>query len=85
MAQTNQEQEELKQKRSILLCFALFAILLVSGILVKRVWGHPEYMTLFHLPAAIFLAMGGQKAIRRNKSHTQLDREIQKNKWTAKS
>lgn len=38
-----------------------FLTLIVAGIVTKRVFGHPEYMMLFHGPAAIFLIVGGMK------------------------
>ncbi len=49
--------------------FALFAIFIVVGILVKRIWGHPEFMMMFHLPAAVFLVFAGKNVsaeMRRN-------------------
>lgn len=39
--------------------FALFLVLILGGVALKRVWGLPEYMMLFHLPAAVFLVLGG--------------------------
>lgn len=41
--------------------FSLFAILILSGIFVKRILGHPEFMMMFHLPAAVFLVLAGKK------------------------
>jgi len=38
---------------------ALFLVLILGGIALKRIWGHPEFMILFHLPAAVFLVLGG--------------------------
>lgn len=39
----------------------LFVLFILGGIIVKRVYGHPEYMMLFHGPAAVFLIVGGLK------------------------
>lgn len=39
----------------------VFLILIMGGIVMKRGYGHPEYMMLFHGPAAIFLVVGGLK------------------------
>lgn len=36
----------------------LFVILIFGGVIAKRVYGHPDWMMLFHLPAAVFLVMG---------------------------
>jgi hypothetical protein len=35
----------------------VWAGLIVSGIVAKRVYGHPDMMVFFHLPAAVFLVM----------------------------
>ena len=35
----------------------LWAVLIISGIVAKRVYGHPDWMVLFHLPAAVMLVM----------------------------
>ncbi|HEX5037868.1 MAG TPA: hypothetical protein VFX30_11980 [bacterium] len=40
--------------------FAVFGILILAGIAVKRIWHHPEMIMFFHLPAAVFLAMAGR-------------------------
>ena len=32
-----------------------WAALIVSGIVAKRVYGHPNWMVFFHLPAAVCL------------------------------
>ena len=39
--------------------FALFVALIATGIVVKRVYHHPEWMAAFHLPAAVFLVLSG--------------------------
>jgi hypothetical protein len=40
--------------------FQLFVwgALILAGIVSKRIYGHPEWMMLFHGPAAVFLVMG---------------------------
>lgn len=43
------------------LYFILFAILIISGIITKRVFGYPEFMMMFHVPAAVFLILAGKK------------------------
>lgn len=37
----------------------LFALLVLAGIALKRIWDLPQFMMLFHLPAAVFLVLGG--------------------------
>ena len=32
-----------------------WAVLIASGIIAKRVYGHPDWMVFFHLPAAVCL------------------------------
>ena len=46
---------------------SLFAILIIGGIITKRVFGHPEFMMLWHLPAAVFLVIGGKKLTKVNR------------------
>ena len=53
---------------------ALFFLLVFGGIAVKRVWHHPELMMLFHLPAAVFLILGGIALKARRRS--EYDAEI---------
>jgi hypothetical protein len=38
--------------------FSLWAVLIAIGIIAKRVYGHPDWMVFFHLPAAVCLVMG---------------------------
>lgn len=38
---------------------SLWAIFITIGIVVKRVYGHPDMMVFFHLPAAVFLVLSG--------------------------
>jgi len=39
--------------------FTLWAVLIVAGIVGKRVYGYPNLVPFFHLPAAVFLVMAG--------------------------
>jgi len=43
------------------LYFGIFVVLILAGIFVKRIMGHPEFMMFFHLPAAVFLVLAGYK------------------------
>jgi len=36
---------------------AAWAALIAMGIVAKRVYGHPDLMVFFHLPAAVFLVL----------------------------
>ncbi len=36
---------------------ALWALLIVAGIVAKRFYHQPDWMVFFHLPAAVFLVM----------------------------
>lgn len=36
---------------------ALWASLILAGIIAKRVYLHPDLMVFFHLPAAVFLIL----------------------------
>jgi hypothetical protein len=40
---------------------AIFTLLISGGVIVKRVYEHPEFMTFFHLPAAVFLVLAGYR------------------------
>lgn len=44
-------------KRFGWLCLFLWAAMIVAGIVAKRLYGHPDWMMLFHVPAAVFLVM----------------------------
>lgn len=35
----------------------VWIVLIIAGIVAKRVYGHPDWMMLFHLPAAVMLVM----------------------------
>ena len=36
---------------------SLWLVLIVAGIISKRIYGHPDWMVFFHLPAAVFLVL----------------------------
>lgn len=38
--------------------FTLWGVLILAGIVAKRVYGAPDLMVFFHLPAAVFLVLG---------------------------
>lgn len=51
----------------------LFILLIIGGIVTKRVYGHPEFMMLFHGPAAVFLVVGGLRiSAKQRRRFTQL-------------
>ncbi len=45
----------------------LFVFFILGGIITKRVFGHPEFMMLWHLPGAVFLVLGGRELTRENR------------------
>ncbi len=45
----------------------LFTFFIIGGIVTKRVFNHPEFMMLWHLPGAVFLILGGKKLTRSNR------------------
>jgi hypothetical protein len=45
----------------------IFALLIIGGILTKRVFNRPGFMMLWHLPAAVFLVLGGQLLTKANR------------------
>jgi uncharacterized membrane protein len=62
--------QKINDKRDLkvgMIHFTLFVILIFAGIFVKRVLGHPEYMMLFHGPAAVFLIVAGMKLTAKNR------------------
>ena len=50
-----------RERRGGWICLALWASLIISGIVAKRVFGHPDHMVLYHLPAAVFLVLAFYK------------------------
>lgn len=61
MDEKNYEKEDRLDFKVGCIHLTMFAILIVAGIVVKRVFGHPEFMMAFHGPGAIFLIVGGLK------------------------
>ncbi|MFP5384743.1 MAG: hypothetical protein ACLGHN_01600 [Bacteriovoracia bacterium] len=61
MDQKNYAEVDAKNLRWGSLHLIVFVLLIIAGIVAKRGYGHPEYMMLFHGPAAIFLIVGGLK------------------------
>ena len=61
MGKKNHVNEEKLNFRWGCVHLSLFLGLIIAGIVVKRVYGHPEYMMAFHGPAAVFLIVGGLK------------------------
>jgi hypothetical protein len=49
------ESEKSKVKGWIFL--SLWAVLILIGIVEKRIYGHPDLMVFFHLPAAVCLVL----------------------------
>lgn len=56
MAQKKKFEASQRKGKSYL---ALWAVLILSGIVAKRLFGHPDWMVFFHLPAAMFLVLAG--------------------------
>ncbi len=69
MDQKNYEETDKKNLRQGIIHFVLFFILIITGIVVKRVYGHPEFMMLFHGPAAVFLIVSGLKISQKHRRH----------------
>jgi archaellum biogenesis protein FlaJ (TadC family) len=69
MDQKNYEVSDQKNLKEGIVHLVLFALLIIAGIVVKRVYGHPEYMMLFHGPAAVFLIVGGLKVTARQRRY----------------
>lgn len=68
----NQNESEIKLG---VIYFILFAVFVFLGIFVKRVLGYPEFMMMFHLPAAVFLVLSGKKITVRLKAQYQKQTE----------
>ena len=62
--QTHEERKNIIWGR---IYFIIFAVLIIGGIITKRVFGHPEFMMLWHLPAAVFLVLAGYKTTQGNR------------------
>lgn len=69
MDQKNNEAEDSLNLKWGCFHITVFFILIVAGIVTKRVFGHPEYMMLYHGPAAVFLVVGGMKISAKHRRH----------------
>lgn len=61
-------QKNKKEVRLGYLYFVFFILLITGGIVHKRVYNGPEFMMLWHLPAAIFLVLSGKNLTKHNRS-----------------
>jgi hypothetical protein len=61
MDQTNYAKQDALDFKWGCIHLTAFLVLIIAGIVVKRVFGHPEFMMAFHGPAAIFLVVGGMR------------------------
>lgn len=59
------EQSKTESKVKGWLFLFLWAILIVAGIVEKRIYHHPDLMVFFHLPAAVFLVLSGYELSRK--------------------
>lgn len=53
------EQEKKKSHVKGWAFLFFWAVLITMGIIAKRIYGHPDMMVFFHLPAAVFLVLSG--------------------------
>jgi hypothetical protein len=44
--------------------FVVFVILIAGGIIHKRMFDGPEFMMMWHLPAAVFLVFSGRNIMK---------------------
>ena len=58
------------------LFMGLWAIFIISGIVAKRVYGHPDWMVFFHFPAAVFLVLGWRSLSHKIREQYQKDLQI---------
>lgn len=49
----------------------LWFILIIAGIVGKRIYGHPDMVPFFHLPAAVFLILGWHSLSRKVRDRYQ--------------
>ena len=64
-----------KDRRTAAIHFFVWCVLIIAGILVKRVYHRPELMMVFHLPAAVFLVLGMRKVSGPIRKHFQMEKE----------
>jgi hypothetical protein len=70
----NQQNEEERPSIKAFIFFGLFVFLIAGGIITKRIFGHPEWMTAWHLPAAVFLVLSGYEFMIPLKKQYEKDR-----------
>jgi hypothetical protein len=58
---TQNSVSERKDRFWGLVFLGIWALLIAAGVVTKRVFGHPELMMLWHVPAALFLAMAAHR------------------------
>lgn len=78
MGEQETKKEDLKDLRRGKLFLSLFLFLIVGGIVTKRVYGHPEWMMAWHLPAAVFLVLGGKRLTRHQRERYYLKKFLVK-------
>ena len=61
------DEEVKKDLRIGYIFLVIFAILVIGGIIHKRVFNQPEFMMMWHLPAAVFLVLGGRLLTKANR------------------
>lgn len=71
MDEKNYAEIDAQNFKTGMIHLVMFVLLIAGGIIVKRVYGHPEYMMLFHGPAAVFLVVGGLKISARQRRRYQ--------------
>lgn len=61
--------------KKFVIYFVLFVALILAGVFVKRVMGHPEFVVLFHIPGAVFLVLSGMalKSERANEYEKEIE------------
>ncbi|MCD8533542.1 MAG: hypothetical protein LR011_01625 [Verrucomicrobia bacterium] len=45
--------------KKFIVYFTIFILLILGGVCIKRVFGHPEFVVLFHIPGAVCLVLAG--------------------------
>ncbi|MGB0452294.1 MAG: hypothetical protein ACPGJV_01165 [Bacteriovoracaceae bacterium] len=56
--------------------FVVFVILILGGVITKRVFGHPEFMMAWHIPGAVFLVLSGMKISKSKVAYYQRESKI---------